>query len=384
MYEAFTSISDGIVIFFDLLIYMKLTALKRDTPGVRTAMRICCGVILALYLAAVYVWKLPAVLSSFLFMSVPSFVIFLFLSKYKDSRFFVTFCFVDTVSLAMASFARALGIYGGAMGAAAGCLLLLAVFSLIYYKGRPYFPQYRNLLERVQDGWGIIMVSSLLIYLLMVVTASYPVPLVQRIAYVPVYCLLSVTVISFYVVFISSLFQKKNLYDVNLQLTKEKMWHDNAYVDGLTGLRNRMAYMERINALTRSMDKGDSTYAVMLDIDSFKQVNDTLGHHTGDAVLKQAAQKVKETFAVDGYETFRIGGDEFAVLGTGTTEETLVNLLNQLNLSKEKHTCEFSYGFSRILPEENNAVENAFIRADAAMYQQKNRKKHKESLISQQ
>ncbi len=78
---------------------------------------------------------------------------------------------------------------------------------------------------------------------------------------------------------VTSLFQKKKLYDLNRQLTDSFHWHKIAYVDGLTGLRNRMAYIERINELARIRSDDNSIFAVMMDIDNFKQINDNFGHH---------------------------------------------------------------------------------------------------------
>ena len=57
-----------------------------------------CGIIIVAYFLATYVFLLPASLSSALCMSVPSLLLFLYLSKHKDSRFFMTFCFVDYVT----------------------------------------------------------------------------------------------------------------------------------------------------------------------------------------------------------------------------------------------------------------------------------------------
>ncbi len=113
----------------------------------------------------------------------------------------------------------------------------------------------------------------------------------------------------------------------------------------------------------------------MLDIDNFKNINDTFGHHTGDKVLKNAAVFLKTIFENDCYEVFRIGGDEFAIIAFDVTTQQLEAKLLQLDAFEEEPLCEFSYGYALVEPSENNALENAFVRADSYMYAQKRNKK---------
>jgi diguanylate cyclase (GGDEF)-like protein len=89
--------------------------------------------------------------------------------------------------------------------------------------------------------------------------------------------------------------------------------HYQAQHDALTGLPNRALFTERLEeALDKATD--DARVAVMLiDLDGFKEVNDTLGHHTGDAILIEVAQRLGP-LDQDGSVVARLGGDEFAVL----------------------------------------------------------------------
>ncbi|HMK96725.1 MAG TPA: EAL domain-containing protein [Acidimicrobiales bacterium] len=95
-----------------------------------------------------------------------------------------------------------------------------------------------------------------------------------------------------------------------------------AYHDTLTGLPNRLMFTERLEeALTAP---GEGKVAVMLmDLDGFKDVNDTLGHVTGDAVLREVAQRLLP-FAKEHSLVARLGGDEFAVLLAGAQDELAV------------------------------------------------------------
>jgi diguanylate cyclase (GGDEF)-like protein len=94
-----------------------------------------------------------------------------------------------------------------------------------------------------------------------------------------------------------------------------------ARTDELTGLGNRRALHEALDAAAR--DAGERPYALLLaDLDAFKQVNDTLGHHAGDRLLVQVAGQLRAVMPPDA-TLIRMGGDEFAVvLGDGASRET--------------------------------------------------------------
>jgi diguanylate cyclase (GGDEF)-like protein len=91
-----------------------------------------------------------------------------------------------------------------------------------------------------------------------------------------------------------------------------------AYTDALTGLPNRLAFREALDArLPAALATGRGFALLFADIDDFKRVNDTLGHDAGDEALLQIAQRLRETAQhVDGADTLlaRFGGDEFVLL----------------------------------------------------------------------
>ncbi len=219
------------------------------------------------------------------------------------------------------------------------------------------------------------MIAMTMFYLMLIFSAAFPKALMERTEYIPVYAVISLAALSYFVVFIFSLVQKKSLYDLNRELESELKWHKAAFLDGLTGMSNRTAYIERINEIPRTMSEDNDIFAVMTDIDGFKQVNDTFGHHVGDEMLIRAAKLLKTTFSEPSYETYRIGGDEFAVIAVNVPREELCEKLENLTVSDSGISCEFSYGIAKVYPAENNAMENAFIRADAAMYKHKKSKK---------
>ena len=108
--------------------------------------------------------------------------------------------------------------------------------------------------------------------------------------------------------------------DITLHKHEERRLTQLARVDGLTGLLNRSGFYERLeNAIGRSRDQ-DSLLAVFyLDIDRFKQVNDTHGHAVGDALIRAFAQRLSDKMRASDVVA-RLGGDEFTVVMEGVPD----------------------------------------------------------------
>jgi hypothetical protein len=80
---------------------------------------------------------------------------------------------------------------------------------VLYIKGKPFFKKYTELLKNVKDGWASMAFATFMIYFLLIFSATYPMPLIQRTEYLLSYAALSVTLLTVYVVFIISLIQRK-------------------------------------------------------------------------------------------------------------------------------------------------------------------------------
>ena len=99
--------------------------------------------------------------------------------------------------------------------------------------------------------------------------------------------------------------------------------------DSLCGLPNRMFFGERLEASIEKVKQAGSSAAVFyIDLDHFKDVNDTLGHHVGDELLRSVAQRLIRTLRGDDLVT-RLGGDEFAVLTAGALEQATLQAMGQ-------------------------------------------------------
>jgi diguanylate cyclase (GGDEF)-like protein len=138
--------------------------------------------------------------------------------------------------------------------------------------------------------------------------------------------------------------------------------------DTLTGLPNR-------RALERALDSASATGATLLlfDIDGFKEINDTFGHHAGDECLRGFADALRECFDGSG-ECYRYAGDEFVVVSADAiTSPGLAARLNALGRKLEKGAGGMSIGFSVGMAalERDGDADGAVREADLAMYRSK-------------
>ncbi len=154
-----------------------------------------------------------------------------------------------------------------------------------------------------------------------------------------------------------------------------------AYRDALTGLWNRRYFEERMSEeLSRARRGPESPFAlVIVDLNNMKQINDRRGHEAGDRVLRWVARFFEENMrACD--VTFRVGGDEFALLLPNTRAEDAGHLIARLRgeLARANSSLEIPVGLSfgaaayRVDDTTDLAI---FIRADEAMYEDKSRQK---------
>ena len=232
-----------------------------------------------------------------------------------------------------------------------------------------------DMLVGLSTGWKRLTFTAAFIYIVLIFLAAYPRPLIERPEYFIPYMALSVMVLSFYVVFITNIIISEKVYRQSLQLKEQQKWFRMAYVDALTEIPNRMAYMEKVHELERAGDCTELIAVIMMDMDNFKKINDTLGHNAGDEALKHAAKYLSSSFSGDGDTVYRVGGDEFAAIVIGADKDEIVEKLKALDgVQKSDPPFSISYGYSFVDRSEDNAVNQAFKRADAMMYVNKTKK----------
>jgi diguanylate cyclase (GGDEF)-like protein len=168
--------------------------------------------------------------------------------------------------------------------------------------------------------------------------------------------------------------------DITSQKRTEMKMIQMARHDGLTGLANRAVLLEKVNdALAFNQRRGDVFTIFMLDLDRFKGVNDTLGHHVGDELLKEAARRLKSCMR-ETDTLARLGGDEFAIVqaGDGNQRESAIALairiIDNLNEPFEIEGNKLNIGTSigiALAPEDGTDSDELMKKADMALYRAK-------------
>ncbi len=177
----------------------------------------------------------------------------------------------------------------------------------------------------------------------------------------------------------------------NRKQTEELIWRQ-ANFDALTQLSNRSMFHERVGQEIKKANRAGTQLALLfIDLDHFKEVNDTLGHDTGDHLLLEAARRivacVRETDAVA-----RLGGDEFTVLladleGNDNpiveriARDILDSLVDPFRLGEEEVYVSASIGIT-LYPDDAGDIDGLFRNADQAMYLSKSQGRNRFSYFT--
>ncbi len=185
---------------------------------------------------------------------------------------------------------------------------------------------------------------------------------------------------------------KKLLDELEQRRKVEHRLDQLAYLDSLTNLPNRYSFTEDIASLLAQANKNEiNLHLLMLDLDNFKVINDTLGHWAGDHLLKESAIRLNESLRKNA-SIYRIGGDEFAIILMGITTLELVEAICHriIRTMSEKFVInnhELFVGVSIGVVEYTGGHYNqsSLIKhADAAMYWAKNDGKNTYKIYSNQ
>ncbi len=146
--------------------------------------------------------------------------------------------------------------------------------------------------------------------------------------------------------------------------------------DALTGLPNRTLFRDRIQqAILTAEREGGGVAVLMMDLDRFKEINDTLGHHSGDALLRELAARLHDALRAND-TVARLGGDEFGVLLSMESDRaSVVHVIERLREAVERPVVldglplgvEASIGVA-LYPDHADDVDSLVQQADVAMY----------------
>ncbi len=166
--------------------------------------------------------------------------------------------------------------------------------------------------------------------------------------------------------------------DIDSKKRKELYLEERAVVDPLTKVYNRSAGRQYIMKALSEMRPGETSVFMLLDLDHFKQLNDTLGHMCGDEALKDVAEILKSHFRR--YDIVcRLGGDEFVVfiqrIPVEVLDRVITSLLKKMELVYEREGVKVAITISAgaaLVPEHGSTFEELYEKADRALYQVKN------------
>ncbi|QYR20474.1 GGDEF domain-containing protein [Paenibacillus sp. sptzw28] len=187
----------------------------------------------------------------------------------------------------------------------------------------------------------------------------------------------------------------KSYYESNQQLLVKTIWMDKMVkTDALTDLYNHMTFHEYFEKLIEQHEQHNLPLQLaLIDIDNFKQINDTYGHRAGDSVLREVAEMIRSKANSNDFVA-RYGGEEFAMLFTDKSKADALSVVEQIRqkISEKPHDAlggkpvTVSIGFGEYTL--GDGKERFFTQVDTALYKAKSSGKNKtvvaiESLESQ-
>ena len=169
-------------------------------------------------------------------------------------------------------------------------------------------------------------------------------------------------------------------HDIRARYELEKAHRDLQLIstrDPLTGAWNRRYLEQNFSSIAqRARDEGRNLYLALLDVDSFKKLNDTCGHHHGDEILRRLVEMLRDNLTETAH-VLRLGGDEFAVLDTRDNfEDAVRRCLGHLETDPRLREVNdapirVSTGFAKVGPTERADLDRLYRVADAALYERK-------------
>lgn len=167
-------------------------------------------------------------------------------------------------------------------------------------------------------------------------------------------------------------------FDITARHEAEAMLRRIVSVDSLTGIPNRRRFQEHLESvLNISGCPPSSVHLALLDIDTFKEINDTFGHDIGDELLTIFSERLG-LFVTPDVFVARLGGDEFGIVMTGIQDDNVLAFLDQVltslrepvKLSTTTRRCSASIGVASF-PQHASSLDELFKAADMALYRSK-------------
>lgn len=162
-----------------------------------------------------------------------------------------------------------------------------------------------------------------------------------------------------------------------------------AHHDALTGLPNRYLFFDRLVCTLQDAKRHNRIFALLyLDLDKFKEINDSMGHDVGDMVLKEVSNRLLKILRADD-TVARMGGDEFLVIlnglqspadAQGLADKVIQGIAEPFTFGTVEHRLSVSAGIS-IFPQDGTSIDTLIKQSDTAMYLAKHRGANRNSSI---
>ena len=382
------TIVDIVACISSAVLFLLLTDLRYDIRGSFAAGIGGCLVLSGFFGYAVMT-GVPIAMATGFTMTLPSLLLMRVLSKSGRWPFLFTFCTVDSFTLVVyfisqAAFAITGKFFVYVLCMAAGHVLL---YVLAYHVREPY----RRVQRSLKSGWNILAIASAFFYMMFYLLAGYPAPLSERPEYIPTMLFFCTIVLVMYMVAAQLIKQLKMVNDYHKderllrtqldlkssQLEVQQLYYRLAYIDTMTGLKNRTAFEERKQELEKDWESRCPAACICLDLNNLKQTNDRLGHLVGDKLI-QAGASVLRSVLPGLEEVYRIGGDEFLVLLCNTTGEQADRIYRQILHAVEHYNerripkIDIAIGMEKTNTE---SFDELFDLADKKMYENKKMEK---------
>ncbi|WP_203248327.1 sensor domain-containing protein [Sporosarcina beigongshangi] len=185
-----------------------------------------------------------------------------------------------------------------------------------------------------------------------------------------------------FLVYLSPIFEDDTIIEVVGTVTDitehkeaEKLAERLAYYDHLTGLPNRLVFQKKVNEVLKYSKRKNETFAIMfIDLDHFKNINDSMGHSIGDQLLILVGERLRQCVRKDDVVA-RLGGDEYVILlpsAPATITEAVASRIveemsNPFNIQSHEIFVSSSVGIS-LFPEDGSDYDTLMNNADSAMY----------------
>lgn len=187
----------------------------------------------------------------------------------------------------------------------------------------------------------------------------------------------------FYMILINRLHTLNEKLNQQLEIATYAATHD-----GMTGLLNREYFFQQVEEKVAHSERDGEKFAIMfIDLDGFKEVNDSFGHHYGDEILKIAADGMKKAVRKNDVVA-RLGGDEFAVILSETTSDQIDTFAQRLlshieqEISQKSRDVKVTASVGVSVYPDNGVLPDLLLKAaDTAMYQSKKSGKNRFTIM---